>query len=95
MRLAPQDQLAKRLADAGVELTHGISFGRADPYDDTTVRWETHGHLGKRRQLHILSYDTVTACARRGIIVSKVDDGMLWIDAKAPAPGRTPSGEGQ
>ncbi|MGC1294389.1 MAG: hypothetical protein WA869_05050 [Alloacidobacterium sp.] len=95
MREAPQEQLRQRLADAGVRLTHGISFGPLDPHDDTTVRWETHGSYKNHQILHVLSYDTVTDCARRGIVLSEPSDGMLWIDAReARSKIKTPMGSG-
>lgn len=48
--------------------------------DDTTVCWDTFVTRGVRT-LHVVSYDTMTACVRNGFDVSE-DDSLVWVTAR-------------
>ena len=91
--------LARRLAADGWIVTVGPigavgGYRRWKRLDDTIVCWEAWAYNPEVRQVriapgaHLVSYDTMTACARHGVTIrpDRDDDWTLaWVDA-------TPSG---
>lgn len=86
--MTTRERLQDMMADAGYPLSTGPigaqGYWRINAkYDDTTVCWE--GFTTGRQ--HVVSYDTMTNCVRRGFTASD-GDGKLWITAnkKKPSP---------
>lgn len=87
-----RERLAKRLASMGYEVEGGaygivgaLGRNRIPSCDDTTVCWECEVGFTRlpdgstRPPLHVVSYDTMTACARG--CVADEDGGLLWVTA--------------
>lgn len=81
-------RLAKRLESMGYPVNNGaygiygaLGGNRGNRYDDTTVCWEAWASKrpdGTPRHLHVVSYDTMTDCAR-GCTATDDGDGILWV----------------
>jgi hypothetical protein len=91
--MRPRDQLVDRLLDLGWTVTigpHGaVGWYRVNRrFDDTIVTWECWAHrTGDNpdfQSKHLVSYDTMTACARRGCRVSEIGD-VWWVSVTQSA----------
>jgi len=84
-----RDRLAERLLALGWTVAPGHKINGAVGYyrinqrfDDTTVTWETWAIArGQCFATHLVSYDTMTACAR-GCTVGQIG-GVYWVHATA------------
>lgn len=80
-----RERLFDMLAESGVFLQNppiGAQgyYRISAKYDDTTVCWEGYAKVNGTF-VHVVSYDTMTACVRRGFTASD-DSGLLWVYAK-------------
>ena len=99
-QLTPREILEARLDALGFVLVsniHGVLGGwrQQQFYDDTTVCWETWGYRKSDPPVlikNIVSYDTMTDCARHGIEESG-DLEMIFITAKKVTIGKYRNGE--
>lgn len=81
-----RERLRQKLAEVGLPTTH-ISGAKGyyrimKHLDDTTVCWEAC--TTELITTHVVSYDTMTACVRRGFTVSRDEDGVLTYVAANP-----------
>jgi len=85
--------LIKRLDALGWVVTIGPigavgGYRRWRHLDDTTVCWEAHAHRkGETLTKHLVSYDTMTACAR-GCTVEP-DGNVAWVHAERAVSRRS------
>ena len=56
-------------------------------FDDTTMCWD--GWTSAEISLHVVSYDTMTACVKHGILL-RPGGYLLWVAANTP-PIKAPS----
>jgi hypothetical protein len=94
LRRSVRDRLAARLLTLGWTIAPGHKINGAlgwyrvnQGYDDTIVTWETWAIApGQYFAEHLVSYDTMTACAR-GATVTRIG-GVWWVHAIAGSTRR-------